>query len=541
MEQKKALNRKKLKVILVICIVMIVTAGIGLAAYIHHVDTVTLGRKVSVYRLDVSKLTVGEAQQKISEAFQNKTITFHEEGKDVYNVSMEQLGYSLDQDTLKSALETLKQERSGTFKLFASQRDYKIDYQIIRDEAQEQAALSADHFDEKDRTEPTDAHIRYSKKKQKYVLVKQVSGNQIDENRLLSYVEETLDKDFETELLTSDVKMELNEEVYRQPDIEESGEMKQKVKKLNSLLKKYRSTTVSYLFGEETLDKDFETELLTSDVKMELNEEVYRQPDIEESGEMKQKVKKLNSLLKKYRSTTVSYLFGEETQVLDSDTISSWLRIKNSGISIDKDAAADYISNMANKYNTIYVPRTFHTSLGTDVTVSDNEYGYRIDQDAELTQLLEDLKSGENVSREPVYSSSGMKRNGTDDLAGSYIEFSLDSQHLWLYKDGALVTETDIVSGAPTPERETYRGAWPIAYKASPFTLSSEEYGYAETVKYWMPFVYGQGLHDASWQSAFGGNRYKTGHGSHGCINLPEDQAALIYNTIDGGYPIIIY
>mgnify|MGYP000166983621 CR=1 FL=1 len=84
MEQKKALNRKKLKVILVICIVMIVTAGIGLAAYIHHVDTVTLGRKVSVYRLDVSKLTVGEAQQKISEAFQNKTITFHEDGKDVY-------------------------------------------------------------------------------------------------------------------------------------------------------------------------------------------------------------------------------------------------------------------------------------------------------------------------------------------------------------------------------------------------------------------------------------------------------------------------
>ena len=56
-----------------------------------------------------------------------------------------------------------------------------------------------------------------------------------------------------------------------------------------------------------------------------------------------------------------------------------------------------------------------------------------------------------------------------------------------------------------------------------------------------MPFVYGQGLHDAPWQSAFGGDRYKTGHGSHGCINLPEDQAALIYNTIDGGYPIIIY
>ena len=134
MEQKKALNRKKLKVILVICIVMIVTAGIGLAAYIHHVDTVTLGRKVSVYRLDVSKLTVEEAQQKISEAFQNKTITFHEDGKDVYNVSMEQLGYSLDQDILKSALHTsrsllqmlanMQEGMRGYFDELSSQRSF---------------------------------------------------------------------------------------------------------------------------------------------------------------------------------------------------------------------------------------------------------------------------------------------------------------------------------------------------------------------------------------------------------------------------------
>ncbi len=480
MEQKKGFNKKNLKVILAICIAAAVIAGIGLAFYVHHVDTTTLGRKISVYGLDISKLTVAEAQQKISETFQNKTVILNEDGEDIYSTSLAQMGYSLDQDALKSALESLWQQRSRKFKILAAQQDYKIDYQIIKDEAQEQTALAEENFNSKERTESTDAHIRYSKKKQKYVLVKQVVGNQIDENRLLSFV-------------------------------------------------------------NDTLDEKFKTELLDNEVQIVLNEEVYRQPDIEASGEMKQKVKKLNSQLKKYRSTTVTYVFGSETQVLDSETISSWLKIKNSGISIDQDAAATYISDMANKYNTIYVPRTFHTSSGTDVTISDNEYGYRIDQEGELAQLLEDLKSGENVSREPVYSSSGMQRNGTDDLTGSYIEVSLDAQHLWLYKDGALVTETDIVSGAPTKKRQTYRGAWPIAYKASPFTMSSEEYGYELTVKYWMPFVYGQGLHDASWQTAFGGDRYKTGHGSHGCINLPEDQAALIYNTIDGGYPIIIY
>ena len=59
-------------------------------------------------------------------------------------------------------------------------------------------------------------------------------------------------------------------------------------------------------------------------------------------------------------------------------------------------------------------------------------------------------------------------------------------------------------------------------------------------MQYWMPFVYGQGLHDASWRSAFGGNIYQT-DGSHGCVNLPPQVAATIYDYIDAGFPIILY
>ena len=219
MEQKKAFNKKKLKVVLALCVAATVIAGIGLLAYIHHIDTTTLGRKISVYGLDVSKLTVDEAQQKIAESFQNKTVTFNEDDEDIYSTSLVQMGYSLDQNALKSALEALQKQRSQKFQLLASQKDYTIDYQIIKDEAQEQTALAEDNFGNKERTDSTDAHIRYSKKKQKYVLVKQVVGNQIDENRLLSYVDETLDEKFKTELFASDVQIVLNEEVYRQPDI----------------------------------------------------------------------------------------------------------------------------------------------------------------------------------------------------------------------------------------------------------------------------------------------------------------------------------
>ena len=353
-------------------------------------------------------------------------------------------------------------------------------YDILPDEEQEKKALASSNFGGKERTASVDAAVQYDEQQKQFVLVNDVQGNKIDETRLESYVDQMLDDNFRLKLLGGDIQITLDTNVYQQP-----------------------SVTVS--------------------------------------DEMQNKVTGLNDQLNKYRSTTVTYTLGSTTEVIDAGTIETWLQITDDSLNIDQEAVKSYVQNLAAKYNTIYVPRTFHTSYGNDVTVSDNEYGFQIDQDGEVQQLLTDLASGTAVTRDPVYSISGMQRNGADDLNGSYIEVSLDNQHLWLYKDGALVTETDIVSGAPKAGRETYRGAWPIAYKASPYNLSSQEYGYNVKVNYWMPFVYGQGLHDASWQSSFGGNRYKSGAGSHGCINLPTDQAALIYNTIDGGYPIIIY
>lgn len=55
--------------------------------------------------------------------------------------------------------------------------------------------------------------------------------------------------------------------------------------------------------------------------------------------------------------------------MLDADTISSWLKAEGETLTLDEDAIKTYISDLANKYNTIYVPRTFHTSTGTDVTI----------------------------------------------------------------------------------------------------------------------------------------------------------------------------
>lgn len=482
MNKKIRLSRKTQKIILGICLTAMILLGVGLFAYIQVSDTNTLGRRISVDGLEVSRLNAEEASKKILDTFLNREVVFQEDGEEVFRTTFQELGYSLDENALRSDLDDLQARREASRRLFAVEENFEIGIadKTIRNEEQEKTVLISGNFGQKERTASTDAYIQYDENSQQFILVNEVQGNQIDEARLFSYVNETL-----------------NSVIQQDP--------------LGGL------------------------------VDITLGAEAYQQPVAADSQELQTKLAGLNQQLANYRNASVTYTFGETTEVLGKDVISSWIRVEGESISIDQAAAEDYVENLAADYNTIYVPRTFRTTYGSDITVESNEYGFRIDQSAELAQLLADLGSGEPVTREPVYSISGMKRNGRDDLAGSYIEVSLDDQHLWLYKDGALITETDIVSGAPVEGRETYRGAWPIAYKASPFNLTSDEYGYDVKVTYWMPFVYGQGLHDASWQSSFGGSRYRSGAGSHGCINLPTDQAALIYETIDGGYPIIIY
>lgn len=241
-----------------------------------------------------------------------------------------------------------------------------------------------------------------------------------------------------------------------------------------------------------------------------------------------------------YQDMAITYTFGDTTETADNAKIMSWLKVKGSKVTVDQQKVEEYVAELASKYNTKNKNREFQTHDGETIEIDRSEYGYQIDQEKEVQQIVSDIKGKTPVQREPVYSVEGNGRNGMDDLGGNYIEISLDEQHLWLYQNGDLVTETDIVSGLPTEERATYTGAWSIAYKASPYTLSSEIYGYSTEVRYWMPFVCGQGLHDADWQTEFGGDVYKT-KGSHGCINLPPDQAEIIYHTVEAGYPVICY
>lgn len=238
----------------------------------------------------------------------------------------------------------------------------------------------------------------------------------------------------------------------------------------------------------------------------------------------------------RYVGMAVTYTFGSASEVLDGDTIHKWLDSDGGNVSLDSDKIAGYIKDLASRHNTAYKKRPFKTSYGQTVEVS-GYYGWRINQAAEAKELTKILESGENTTREPIYSQTAASHDGAD-YGSTYAEVNLTAQHLFLYKDGKKVLESDFVSGNVAKGHTTPPGIFSITYKQKDAVLKGQ--GYASPVKYWMPFNGGIGFHDASWRSSFGGSIYKSG-GSHGCVNMPFGTAEQLFQNIYPGMPVICY
>lgn len=137
---------------------------------------------------------------------------------------------------------------------------------------------------------------------------------------------------------------------------------------------------------------------------------------------------------------------------------------------------------------------------------------------------------------------NGAKIGKANPYHHSCIEVDITNQTVYAYIDETLVVETPTVTGRKGAH-DTSVGNWVINSKQTNRYLDGyNDNGtkYHSYVNYWMPFHNGEGLHDASWRSAFGGNIYAS-NGSHGCVNLPRAAAAAIYNIAYVGMPVYVH
>lgn len=253
------------------------------------------------------------------------------------------------------------------------------------------------------------------------------------------------------------------------------------------------------------------------------------------------KENRMSALLEKmdnFVKTKIRYMNGEESYLLDGNTIHQWISpTEDYEVYLNPDAVNEWTDRLAAHYDSVGTARPFVTSYGESIEVSGGDYGWIVDSGAEADYLCGVVGNAVEEEREPIFSRTAAV-HGASDIGNTYVEVSISAQHVWYYKDGELIVSTDMVSGNPYAGNATDTGVYFLTYKERNATLVGEDY---ETpVDYWMPFNGGQGLHDATWRGVFGGSIYRGG-GSHGCVNLPYRAAAAIYETIQRGDPVVVY
>ena len=246
-----------------------------------------------------------------------------------------------------------------------------------------------------------------------------------------------------------------------------------------------------------------------------------------------------------YLGASVTYTFGGATEVVDGSVISQWLTTdENMNVTYNEEGVSQYIASLAEKYDTYRKQRTFTSGSGNTVNVQGGNYGWLIDQAAEIEALKANISNKEVVTKEPVYKQTAAS-HGAADWGNTYVEVDLTNQYMYLFVNGSVVTSSPIVTGKPSEGSATPQGVYSIRYCKRNAVLRGPKkpdgtYEWESPVDFWMPFNGAIGLHDATWQSSFGGNRYLT-HGSHGCVNLPYNIAKTVFNNVSAGTPVVCH
>lgn len=241
--------------------------------------------------------------------------------------------------------------------------------------------------------------------------------------------------------------------------------------------------------------------------------------------------------MNKMVSAKITYIFGEQEEVVDASLIQNWVIHVNNRVYLNEDEVEEYIKNLSRTYDTAYRRHAFITAEGQNITIDSGFYGWRMNREEERKELIQLITEGTVEEREPIYLQRGAS-HGEYDYGDTYVEINLTKQHLYFWENGNIIIESDFVSGNVSRGMGTPEGIFPITYKERNAVLKGTNY--STPVSYWMPFNGGIGMHDASWRKEFGGTIYET-NGSHGCINLPLEVAKEIYDHVEAGMPVICY
>lgn len=227
-------------------------------------------------------------------------------------------------------------------------------------------------------------------------------------------------------------------------------------------------------------------------------------------------------------------------------------------VTYSEERFQEWLGRLGDSLNTAGGTHTYTRADGKEVSVTGGTYGWQVDRDALYTAIRQGIDSNSTNTVALTCAVEGNGYQGPDGPdCGRYIDVDITEQHARLYDvGGAVLWETDVITGYDNGTYDTPTGFFVINAKESPSVLqSSSTYDggdgtepltitYRHEVEYWMPF-YGNfiGFHDAPWQTdGWGGDMYHDPYyGSGGCVNLPTEKAAELWDLVQVGLPVSVH
>lgn len=455
-------------------------------------------------QVDVSGMTYEESVKEVRESVAAYELKIKAREKGSLNISGKDIDLAFTSEEKLKSLFDQQHERNVIQAFFGGISDKKVNAVTYSEGKLQQILKKSEIFTGSGKykiTKPQDATVVYSEKKKYGILQKEVEGNQLDEAEF------------------------------------------------------YEAAKSSVESLEDKLD-------LTNQKKYP---KVYKTPGLyKDNQELKDMQIAYNQLLLHW----IQWDMGSDvTETLTPDILKDCIKVdtKKHTVKINRRFVGKWIEKFCLKYKTQGITRTFKTHSGRKIKLAGGDYGWRIDYDKVVKQVMKILKKVPEekaieayqknpteknaqvlqTSLKPVFSHKGYrmdfknKRNDWDTQ--NYSEVDLSAQEVFVYKKGKLVFSCTCITGKATPDRITRTGIYDIKEKKLTKTLTGADY--SVKTKYWTRIMWtGTGYHYSSrgdwgnWSPSY----YKTA-GSHGCVNLTLSDAASIYNLTKIGDPVFIH
>lgn len=272
--------------------------------------------------------------------------------------------------------------------------------------------------------------------------------------------------------------------------------------------------------------------------EIELEEE-YVQPKVsKDDKDLLDRYEKL----KKITQNSYKFDFEDRDWVLKGEDLIAMH--DEDGGKLNKVKLRKYIADIAHATDTYAKERKFNATDIGEITVAGGIYGWQMNVDKTMDNLIAMMDKGESGNVEIVYNHEGNIRK-KDDIGDTYIEIDISRQTLWLYKEGKLVTKVPVVTGrAYEREYSTPVGVnkvWSREKDRYLRGISPSGNKYATYVNYFMPIGWtGSGIHDLEKRTEFGGDVFKY-NGTYSCIAMSLKDMKVVFENTPYLTPVVTY